>query len=161
MALSGVAQIYLCFCAQETARLKRATSLLLVCQRALLHSEGRGDPLDLWGDVAQWGNLCKRGSSGKHHVGLEGVAWVLRAEETPHSHRGASVVLKRPWDCPLPLQPPILHHTLLGPSAESGVHIRLGFPHGEETEGLYIKNEHIRGEEQEDLMFMPPGRANR
>lgn len=103
-AVCGVAQIYLCFCTQETARLKRASSLSLMCHRTPLHGEGQSN--HLWGDAAQWEHLNKCRSPGKHHISLEGVAWVFQAGSK--GRRNASQLqgciggLKKPLRLPTP-----------------------------------------------------------
>lgn len=104
MALCGVAQICLCFCAPETSRLKRAISLSLVCQRALLHGEGQGSPQtfgkmlhneEIWANVDLLENTSQawRGWPGFCRQGAE-------VGEMPHGCRAASAVLRRPPSLP-------------------------------------------------------------
>lgn len=79
----------------------------------------------------------------------------------PHGCRAAPAVLRRPRVRPLPAQPPIATAYIAWAMCRSAVNIGHGFPHGEETEVQYIIGENIRGEEQENLTFMSPGRGNR
>lgn len=111
MALCGVAQIFLCFCAPETSRLKRAISLSLVCQRALLHGEGQGSP-QTFGKMMHneeiWANVDLLESTLQAWRGWPGFCR-QRAEvgEMPHGCRAASADLRRTRVRPLPVQPPI------------------------------------------------------
>lgn len=127
---------------------------------------GSGQPPDLWKDAAQWGNLGKCRSPGEHLAGLEGVARVLQAgsrggRNAPRLQGCIGSLTKTPEfaHCLSSLQ--LLQHILPGLCAGSAVNIGHGLPHGEETEVQYIIGENIRGEEQENLTFMSPGRGNR